>query len=288
MKVLVTGGTGQLGSALMDNLSGDIYGTTTQKDKVRENMLYLDLADKSSFASFEDLDFDVVILNAALGHLERCESEKEYSDRVNVEGQKKLVDMFKGSKIIFISSYYVFDGTKENYLEEDDTNPLNHYGHQKVEIENYIISNCEDYLIIRPTKIMDIGYGSKNLLGRANEYLANGEEFTTTGDLFTNPISATYCAKIIKELLSKDARGVINVGGKTKATNYELIKMFADHFKIDAKIKVVETDQTGVKRPYKGTLSLEKLTELGINAPTLKECFVEMETRFEDDRARRN
>ena len=56
----------------------------------------------------------------------------------------------KITKIIHISSDYVFDGKKGGYIETDITSPINYYGKTKLESENLLIGSGLRYLIIRP------------------------------------------------------------------------------------------------------------------------------------------
>ena len=80
-----------------------------------------------------------------------CFKNREYTNLLNVTSIKKILNYLKKYNIkpVFISSDYVFDGKKGNYSEKDKPQPVITYGFQKLEVENYIQSNFEKYLIFR-------------------------------------------------------------------------------------------------------------------------------------------
>ena len=106
---------------------------------------------------------NIIIHTAGLIHPLTCEENKELAWEINVIGTKNILDCsreFK-SKLVYISTDYVFDGKNNPYDELDQPNPLNYYGQTKFESEK-LISSLDDYLIIRTAWINDVEKNSSS------------------------------------------------------------------------------------------------------------------------------
>lgn len=83
-----------------------------------------------------DLKPEWIIHCAAFTNVEAAEDElKDVNWEVNVDGTENISEAAEivGAKLVYISTDYVFDGTKkEAYLPDDKTNPLNQYGIAKL------------------------------------------------------------------------------------------------------------------------------------------------------------
>ena len=75
---------------------------------------------------------DVVINSSGMTSLALCEKDNAIANFLNGEINSELIDVFKDSKFIYISTDSVFDGKKGNFIEEDETQPLNSYANSKV------------------------------------------------------------------------------------------------------------------------------------------------------------
>jgi dTDP-4-dehydrorhamnose reductase len=104
---------------------------------------------------FSKLKPDITIHTAAETNVDKCETQKELSWKINVEGTRNIAEACKklGAKLVYVSTEYVFDGEKGSYVEEDKPNLINHYGTTKLEGENQIVSRCKDYAILRTSVI---------------------------------------------------------------------------------------------------------------------------------------
>ena len=93
----------------------------------------------------------IIINSSAYTDVDKAEKNKMLARNINVLGVANLIKASKkGTKLIHISSDYVFDGKKGNYKEEDLTYPVNYYGKTKLESENLIIGSNKPYVIFRP------------------------------------------------------------------------------------------------------------------------------------------
>ena len=78
---------------------------------------------------------DVIVHLAALTDVDGCERDPKAADAVNSLGTRNVADAAEetGARVIYVSTNYVFDGTKaEEYTEEDRPAPLNAYGRSKL------------------------------------------------------------------------------------------------------------------------------------------------------------
>ncbi|WP_338604060.1 sugar nucleotide-binding protein [Sulfolobus tengchongensis] len=114
-----------------------------------------------------------------------------------------------GSLNVFLSTFLIYDGRKGFYKEHNTPNPLNYYGLTKLVAETSIIS-LGNYLILRLGALFSLTY--KGLLLPFIRASAMGKILKCNKNFFLSVIDINSLAKIVKVLLDKEARGVINVG----------------------------------------------------------------------------
>ena len=83
--------------------------------------------------------------------MDLCERNKELAKKINCDGIKNIIDVIKNlkTKIVYISTSAVFDGSKKIYVETDKTNPISYYGKSKLDGEKIIQKSNMPYIIIR-------------------------------------------------------------------------------------------------------------------------------------------
>ncbi|MFQ5406503.1 MAG: SDR family oxidoreductase, partial [Candidatus Micrarchaeia archaeon] len=154
--ILVIGSSGQVGRAIQKELKArGVPVTGTYLEKPKDDALRVSLTDEKTIAdAFEKAKPSTVILSAAMTNVDLCESMSKECFNVNVEGTKRVVKLCEkhGSKLVFFSSDYVFDGKNGPYVEEDSPNPLSVYGSSKFEGEKITLSK-EDSIVVRTTWI---------------------------------------------------------------------------------------------------------------------------------------
>jgi len=288
--VLVIGATGQLGTALCKQLVGkyNVYGTFVDRrafKKQRQKGIEYVQASLTDFGSMEyafaTSNPDIVILTAAMTHVDNCEEEKELCKRINIKGVEKVAELCKNKKLIFISTYYMYEGNKEDYKETDKVKPLNYYSESKLQGEK-IVGKLKDYIIVRTAKIYSLGYDSRNFIARLISKVKNREEMKIPYDQGTNPVLADDLAKGIMLLLDK--KGVYNIGGDKYISNYDFAKQVLKKLKLNiAYIKPVSTAslQQAAKRPLKSGLSIEKIEKLGFKPTSFDNALLLIKQRFE-------
>ncbi len=131
MRVLITGSHGQLGTELMALLAGDDHHEVWGLDLPEH-----DLTDRDHVLGvLTTWRPDVIVHAAAMTAVDRCEREVELAQRVNCLATRFVADGARrvGAHVLYVSTDYVFDGTKDTpYVEWDTPNPQSVYGRTKL------------------------------------------------------------------------------------------------------------------------------------------------------------
>ena len=238
MKILITGGSGLLGSAtaaFFKNYYSTFITYTNNKVSIGGCEAYrLDITNKEEvFKVIWAIRPDFIIHTAALTGVGICENNKELAYNINVNGTRHIAEAADkiNSRIVHISTDYVFDGKKGMYKETDKPNPLNYYAKTKLEAEKLINKN---HAIIR-TSI----YGWNIIKERKNfatfilEGLENNKKIDIFEDQYNAIILANNLAEALKEIVDKNKKGIYNIGGSERQSKYEFALKLADVFELN-------------------------------------------------------
>ena len=140
MKIVITGSTGLLGSKLVQKLSNDnqLYPIYNTNPSNHANSLKLNINNVNEVTkAISDIKPDVLIHCAAMTHVDQCEQNPDIADKINHQGTVNIINSVKktGSHLLFVSTDYVFDGEKGDYIETDIAHPINVYGKTKLDAE---------------------------------------------------------------------------------------------------------------------------------------------------------
>lgn len=269
MKFLVFGGNSLVGKELQTALKhrGHSY-VATYRSSNADGQLVCDILNPADLKNaFEQAKPDVVINSTNLaGGVDYCENNPDKATAFHYEANKQMADLAKqyGAKLVMISTDYVFDGTQPPYSEDDATNPLNVYGHQKLNAENYILNTLGDNaLITRTTNV----YGwdpltkTPNFLMGIYPKLKAGEAVNAPSFLYGNPTLAADLAMAIVELCELNAHGIYHIVGPEYINRYAWAKRYAEVLGFDAGLitEVPNPPAVIVPRPFKSHLSIAKL-----------------------------
>lgn len=148
IKVLVTGGNGQLAQCIKD--------ASSHQDSVQFKFVAineLDITNEQAVRSFfTTTGFHYCINCAAYTSVDLAETNKEPAQKINVDGARILAELCKeyNTVLIHISTDFVFDGLQTRlYTEEDKANPINVYGATKLHGEKAIANSIKEHIIIR-------------------------------------------------------------------------------------------------------------------------------------------
>ncbi|HEY2727141.1 MAG TPA: sugar nucleotide-binding protein, partial [Parafilimonas sp.] len=146
--IIVSGKNGELGKELQDVESSNKNLQFIFFDKNE-----LSIADEQSITkTFEQYSPSFFINCAAYTAVDKAETEKEKAYQINAEAVGNIAKQCNqfNTKLIHVSTDYVFDGKgNKPYKEEDITNPVNYYGYTKLRGEELALQNNADTIIIR-------------------------------------------------------------------------------------------------------------------------------------------
>ncbi len=289
MKVLITGVSGHLGSELFNRLikNNDIYGTylTNKPFTSNQNIFRIDLRNKQDVISLiKKIKPDYIVHCAALTNVELCEKNKEEAWASNVIATKNILDAKAlNSKIIFISTDYVFDGNKGIYNEQDTANPINFYGKTKL-MGEWLTANAPDSIVVRTSSLLGHwlgGYVDAILSG-----LEKGDIVKGAKDMISSPTLASELAEAISNILNFDFSmfAIYHMAGDTRISRYELAKKLADAFGYDSeRIEPTTAKEIGFKapRPKDTSLDISKSKSNGITFSKIDNAIIKLKDSYE-------
>lgn len=273
MKLLITGGSGLLGSkvAEMALARGDeVFSGYAHNIPGFGTPVRFDLLNGPGISGMvERLAPEVIIHSAALTDVDRCEREKELAYKMNVEGTRAIAAAAQkvGSFLIYISTDYVFDGQCGMYREEDRPNPVSYYGYSKLLGEGY----C-DGCIVRTCVI----YGSRPASGKVNfalwllNSLKSGKEVRVVTDQFITPTLNTNLTAMVLEVADRRLGKVLNLAGATRISRYDYAQELAREFDLDLSLILpsrMEDLLWAAKRPIDSSLDTAKARRELMNKP---------------------
>lgn len=205
MRILITGGQGQLGQALRNALTGDEVHALGHAD--------LDITDETALHRIlSELRPDVVIHAAAWTDTAACERDPARAKQVNgvASGFVAKACDETGAVMVYVSSNEIFDGEKRSpYLEDDEPNPINEYGHSKLEGERRVRSALERCYIVRTSWLYGPGRVSfpEKIIQTARE---KGSLKLVTDEV-ASPTWTVDLAAAIARLIREPAYGVYHL-----------------------------------------------------------------------------
>ena len=275
MKVAIIGANGQLGSDLVRAFGEDAI-SLTHKD--------LDVTDFESLKILKELKPDVVINTAAYHKTDECEENPEKTFLVNSVGARNVAIVSKeiGAINVYISTDYVFDGTKgEPYTEKDTPNPINVYGVSKYAGELLTKYLHDKYYIVRVSSLFGVAGASGkggNFIETMIKLAKAGKEINVVNDIVMSPTYTREATFAIKEILERRLPyGIYHVTNDGFCTWYEFAKAIFEITGIETKLNPITSDKfpTKAKRPRFSALSIEKLKSFGITMGSWKEALKE-------------
>jgi dTDP-4-dehydrorhamnose reductase len=264
--ILITGANGQLASELKTLASAHpsyLFLFTTKEELPIENSEALELF-------FNKNHIDYCINCAAYTAVDKAESEEEKAFLINAEAVGLLASFCKlhEAKFIHISTDYVYDGSKEMPLkEEDSVGPVNIYGASKLKGEQLALENNPASLIIRTSWVYS-SFGN-NFVKTMLRLFKEKEEINVIADQHGSP---TYAADLAATILlfitqmesGKTFSGIVNYCNSGVTTWYEFAEAIKQSVNSNCKINPIPTSsyKTAAKRPLYSVLDTSKIQGL--------------------------
>lgn len=220
----------------------------------------------------------VIVNTAAMTNVDACEHERERAWKVNVGGVENLIDASRkgGTRILHVSTDYIFDGKSGPYAEEDRPEPLNYYGKTKLASENALRTSGIPFFIARTMVLYGYSPGARpNFALWLIDSLEKGHPVRVVDDQTGNPTLADDLAYALVAAIELDRTGFYHVAGREILSRYEFALTLARVFGFDrdliTPVKTASLSQPA-QRPLKsGLITLRAEVELGIHPATAEE-----------------
>ena len=275
MKILITGANGQLGSELREiyNERQDVetFFLDRKQLPLEQTILIQDI-----LAMYEP---DLIIHTAAYTAVDLAESEPELADAINHLASEQIAEYcaIRGTKLIAISTDYVFDGKSAVALSEDSSvGPISVYGKTKLKGEQIIQRLCPDAIIIRTSWVYSV-YG-KNFVKTMIRLMTEREEIGVVSDQIGSPTSAKDLAIAIVHIIDveKWEGGIYHYSNDGEISWYDFALAIKDINRLNCNIRAISTDNypTPAQRPQFSLLDKSKIKRsFGVNVPYWKDSL---------------
>lgn len=262
-KILITGANGQLGSEI--RVLSPLFPAF---DFVFADRSEFSLESESEILSFlEETKANYLVNCAAYTAVDKAETEVELADLVNHKAVALLAkwSFENNCKFIHISTDYVFEGTSEIPLKENDrTNPQNEYGRTKLLGERACQENNPDSIIIRTSWVYS-EFGAnfvKTMLRLMNER----ESISVVNDQIGSPTYAKDLAKVIFKIIETESwhPGIYNFSNEGEISWFEFALAIKEISGSSCDVKGIPSEAypTPAKRPAYSLLDKTKIKEV--------------------------
>ncbi len=272
MKILVTGSQGQLGSELR-------YMSETYEDF---KWIFTDIEDfdlrelKQIELNLKRINPDIIINCAAYTNVDKAESELELAKLINCSAVDLLSKWTykNNSKLIHISTDYVFDGNSSTPLDEDaKTSPINIYGKTKLQGEKICLINDDNCVIIRTSWVYS-SFG-KNFVKTMCKLMNEKKSLHIINDQIGSPTYAKDLAEAIITIINYKywIPGLYHYSNEGEVSWFDFAKSIKKHFRYNTVLKPISTIEypTPAKRPSYSLLDKSKIkTTFNIDIPNYK------------------
>lgn len=276
MRILVTGVKGQLGYDCVRELKE--RGFT---DVVGIDINDLDLTDEIAVRKYlTKLRPDVILHNAAWTAVDLAEQHENEVKRINVDAVKYIAEVAEeiGSKLVFISTDYVFPGKGEQFYEVDDkTGPSNVYGKSKLEGEK-AAKYCKKTFIIRIS--WAFGLNGNNFVKTMLKLAENHNELSIVNDQIGSPTYTYDLSKLICDMIETDKYGIYHATNEGICSWADFAEEIFKISKLNVKVNRITTAEflknkpVQALRPLNSKLSKKSLDDAGFNRlPSWKDAL---------------
>lgn len=264
MNLLVTGGTGQLGRAIV-RLGAD------QHRIVAPGSGDVDVADAIAVqAMIADTQPDLVIHAGAMTDVDGCELDPVTAYRINGLGTQNVAAATAnaGIPMVYVSTNFVFDGELDRaYTEFDAPNPISTYGASKLAGELAVSALNPQHFIVRTAMVYD--ETGRNFVNSMLRLASEHPKLTIVRDQTGNPTYAGDLAFGILRLIAQPAFGTYHLTNTGSASWYEWAVRIFGISGIEIPVEPIPASQfkRAATPPENGTMDNLAAASLGIELP---------------------
>jgi dTDP-4-dehydrorhamnose reductase len=276
MKILITGYKGQLGTDLVNEIRAKHPEDTIVGLDIGE----CDLTDGPAVLAFvKAAKPDAIMHLAAYTAVDKAESNALTCFDVNALGTANIVAAASevNAKLLYISTDYVFDGTKDGiYMPNDTKNPLSVYGMSKAMGEDAVIK-WPKHFVVRTS--WAFGNNGRNFIFTILQYAKSGRSINVVNDQIGSPTFTKHLSVLLDEMIRSEKYGIYHATNEGFVSWFKFAQMVFIKAGLDPNsITPVPSAmyKTAAKRPLNSRLSKDCLTEAGFHhLPTVEEALDE-------------
>jgi dTDP-4-dehydrorhamnose reductase len=263
LKLLVAGAAGMLGGDVMlaaGNAGHDVIGFGRAE---------LDVTDPGALAAKLGLERpDVVINCAAWTDVDGAEEAEAEAMAVNGTGAGNLAAEAEavGASVVYVSSDYVFDGTKGSpYVESDQPAPLSAYGRTKLAGEEATAAANPRHFVVRSSWLF--GVSGANFVETMLRLAADHGEVLVVRDQVGAPTYTWHLAHGLVRLVEGLEYGIHHMAATGACSWYEFAREIFEQARVECKVLSGTTDMLGRPAPRPPYSALASQREYAIGLP---------------------
>ena len=293
MNILIIGANGFTGRRILNDLVArekyNISACSLHEDILPGKgyqFIRTDIRNASGIQSlFKEVCPDIVINTSALSVPDYCENHHNEAQSININAVEHLAHACEqySSRLIHLSTDFVFDGRSEHlYTEEDEPNPINYYGITKYEGEQRVAEYCGNYAIVRVVVVYGKAFPGQhgNILQLVADKLRRGESIRVVSDQWRTPTFVGDISRAVERLMTHPKNGIYHIRGNNCVTIAEMAYRVADLLSLDRTLihpVTTEEMQEATPRPRFSGLSIaEAKREINYQPHSLDEGIKEM------------
>jgi dTDP-4-dehydrorhamnose reductase len=223
--VLVFGASGFLGRELcsyFESQNETVLGTyLTNK---QPGLTHFDLKSPDLSVFGKDIERVQFAICCATSPMDRCKTEWELTYKVHVEGTIALLHQLQVAGIlpVFVSTDYVYDGTRGNYSEDDERSPVLAYGMQKKEVEDFLLGSGRPFIIVRLGRMYSLRERDKTVLTAIARDLRLGHDVRLAADQIFNPSHVHDICRAMDLTMRRELLGCYNICADAAISRFQL------------------------------------------------------------------
>ena len=269
MRVIIFGATGLLGKALLREWQGDeVVGLSSADADIR--------SDEQVDKVLREHRPEWVVLAAAYTDVDGCETHSDFAFDVNCRGAMNVASgcARTGSRLLFISTDYVFDGNRNKPYEIDEPlSPQTVYGKTKAAAETEIRKLHLEACILRTSWVF--GIGGKCFPDTILKLAQTRAELDVVDDQRGSPTYTLDLARTIRDLCRKNASGIVHATNRGDCTWYDFAYAIVQQAKLPVRVRPTSSEKfvRPAKRPKYSVLSLVSLERYGLQMPAWQDAL---------------
>jgi dTDP-4-dehydrorhamnose reductase len=271
MRVTLFGASGLLGQELVRELNREqnqLTAFSVEDADLRNHALVRDLV--------RDSRPNWILLLAAYTDVDGCESNRDLAFAVNCDGAVNVAEAAReaGSRLLFVSTDYVFDGSKRSpYQTSDARNPTSVYGESKARAEERLLEILPEVCIARTSWLF--GHAGKCFPETILKLAATRPEISVVNDQRGSPTFTVDLASALVKLCRASAHGIVHVTNSGNCTWYEFATAIVRASGLPTVVKPVTTAEfpRPARRPAYSVLSPDSLHAYNIHMPEWQDAL---------------